>query len=225
MRIENECTKGVAFEALLFNSRLKLYKQYIRYALEKGYDVIPLEKFYELPDKSGRHMIIRHDVDRAGIFARKMFEVEKDLGIKSTYYFRMSTIDKPLIDEMVAAGFEVGFHFETIANYVIETGANSMEQIDIALMRERFLRELNQFEQITGVKSKSICSHGAAENRMLKTSNNIIFRGFDLSSIGIEFEAYDPEMYAKYIDCHIMDGSLLIHFGFAYTDTPFTAVN
>lgn len=210
---------------ILLNSRLKKYRYYIQYARKNGYQVLSLENFYRLSDKrKGKHFILRHDVDHPGIATRKMFETEKALGVKSTYYFRFSTIDKELIKEMIDSGFDVGLHFETISDYVRECSIKSKDEIDMSLMKQRLKEDIRNFEEIIGSETFSCCSHGAPENVALGLSNNAITEHADMVEFGLGFEAYQKEMY-EFVDCHIMDGSLTRNFGFSYADTPITAVD
>ncbi len=211
---------------ILLNSRLKKYKYYIQYARKHGYQVLSLEDFFKLADKrSGKYFVLRHDVDHLGIWTRKMFETEKALGVKSTYYFRFSTIDKELIQEMLDAGFDVGLHFETISDYARERSITKKDEIDIEFMKQRLKEDIRRFEEIIGHKTFSCCSHGAPENRALGISNNAITESIrDLSEFGLGFEAYQKEMY-EFVDCHIMDSNILYNFGFSYADTPVTAID
>ena len=220
-----QINKMMVIGTLLFNNRLKRYEEYIEYAKKKGYEIISLEKFYNLSDRrSNKHFIMRHDVDSYELSTRKMFEKEKKMGISSTYYFRKSTVDKHLIDEMIDADFEVGFHFETIANYVREKGNVKKNQIDYELMSERLKCEIQEFEMIIGHKIHSICSHGADENINLGVSNNTITEERDMCIFGVDFEAYSEKIY-KDIDCHIMDCTITRGYGFAYYDNPYSAVD
>ena len=213
------------FSTVLLNNRLKKYRYYIQYAREKGYQVLSLEDFYKLSDKrQGKHFVLRHDVDHPGLCTRKMFEVEKALGVKATYYFRFSTIDRELIEEMIDNGFDVGFHFETIADYAKEHNITNKNEIDMELMKQQLKEDIRRFEEIIGHKTFSCCSHGAPENRQLGISNNSITEHADLSEFGLEFEAYNKELY-EFVDCHIMDSGLLGNFGFSYADTPITAID
>ena len=81
-------------ETILLNNRLKRYAEYIQLAQKSGYQVLTMKDFYNLKDRrgTGRHFILRHDVDWQGVSPRKMFEVERSLDVKSTYYFRFITV-------------------------------------------------------------------------------------------------------------------------------------
>ena len=52
----------------------------------------------------------RHDIDTDVGGARAFFEIEKALGIRASYYFRLSTIDRDLMREINSYGSEVGYH-------------------------------------------------------------------------------------------------------------------
>ena len=62
-------------------------------------------------------VIIRHDVDRKPLKALKMAEIEKDLGVKSIYFFRTTAdVFKPEIMKRIAAmGHEIGYHYESLS--------------------------------------------------------------------------------------------------------------
>lgn len=224
----NDHSKWYVAKVIFLNDRMSAYKFYIRFAKENGYQVISLEDFYNLPDKrskSQRHFVLRHDVDHPGISTRKMFEAERECGVTSTYYFRFSTIDTKLISEMKRAGFQVGLHFETISDYIKEKGCTDKSQIDMVLMRSRFKDEVKRFENIVGFKISSCCAHGDIMNKKLGISNNAVTEGEDLSQYGLLFEAYDAGLYESSVDCHIMDGTMLRNYGFAYKENPICAVN
>lgn len=219
----NDCTKLFILTSILLNNRLKAYSEYVREAIRRGYSVESLETFQRHYKEPGKHFVLRHDVDHNGIAARKMFECEKKLGVKSTYYFRKSTINKRLIDEMIRDGFDVGFHFETVAEYIEEKHIQDKKEIDLDECRERLKKEIREFEETIGHEIYSICSHGAASNVKLNISSNVITEDGIPVDFTVAFEAYDRDMY-QYVDCHIMDSTILNNFGFSYRDTPFSAM-
>lgn len=224
----NDHSKWFVAKTVFLNNRMSAYKAYIRYAQEKGYQVISLEDFYNLSDRriaGERHFVLRHDVDHPGISTRKMFDVERECGVTSNYYFRFSTIDKPLIADMKQAGFQVGLHFETISDYIKEKGCTDKREIDIDLMRRRLTEDIKRFEDIVGFKTVSCCSHGDPVNKKLGISNNAIVEGADMTQFGLMFEAYDARLYETSVDCHVMDRTILFNYGFAYRHNPYEAIN
>lgn len=211
---------------VLLNQRLAYYRYILEYAVSHDYIVTPLEEFYSLSDRrNAKHFVLRHDVDYSGISTRKMFELERKMGFRSTYYFRNSTVDIDLIKEMISSGYEVGLHFETIADYIKDNACIKREEIDLSQCEKNLEEDILHFESLIGAKINSICSHGAPENRRLNISNNTLTENQVLSKYGVLFEAYDREMYDNSVDCHVMDGTILINYGFAYKDTPISAID
>jgi len=225
MKAFDDHSKMFIFKTILFNNRLDYYKKYLQLARTNQYEILSLFDFFKLGDKrNGKHLILRHDVDSVGISTRKMFELERNAGLTSTYYFRFSTIDVPLIHEMINEGFEVGLHYETVSDYIRENGCTDKKQINLKQMRERLSKEIRSFEDIIGYKTTSCCSHGAYENSKLEISNNVLTEKQNMDDFGLKFEAYSAELYEKYIDCHIMDNDVIYNYGFSYKDTPISAI-
>jgi len=51
-----------------------------------------------------RHLLLAHDVDTDPATAAAMWAIERRLGIVSSYFFRLSTLDARLMGEIEAAG-------------------------------------------------------------------------------------------------------------------------
>ena len=63
------------------------YKRLIQAFKDNGYRMVTVRTFIE-EDCSGKVIALRHDVDEQPRNALKMAEVERDLGVCATYYFR-----------------------------------------------------------------------------------------------------------------------------------------
>ena len=70
----------------------------------------------------------------------------------------------------------------------------------------------------------SCCSHGAQENVDLDISSNALLEDADYADYGIEFEAYDKNMYEQCNIYHIMDGNIRNNFGFSYKSNPLDGI-
>jgi len=136
-------------------------------------------------------------------------------------------MDLDLIHDMIENGFEVGFHYETIAEYIKETNDISLEKTNFINLRARLKSEIAYFNSLIGndYKVSSCASHGAPENIASGYSNNYLLENQDPAEFGILFEAYDKLLYEKYINCHIMDTNPRINYGFAYSANPIEAIN
>lgn len=222
-----DCNRKFVYTSIIKNNRLNAYERYIYYAKKNKYKICTMLDFYNdfLNKNQDKHFVLRHDVDHNGSCTRKMFERELKLGVKSTYYFRFSTIDMELIKEMKNENFEVGLHYESVADYAIQNGIDNSEDLDWVQIEIQIKNDIKKFQDIVGFPITSICSHGAPQNVSLGVSNNYIFEKQPYQPFGIIFEAYDKELYAQYINCHIMDCTLREYYGFYYKDNPIDAIN
>ena len=91
-------------------------------------------------------------MDDLGEHTRKIFETEKALGMKATYYFRFSTVDRELIREMTDTGFDVGLHFETIADYAREHNIENKNEIDMELMKRQLKRTFCVLKKLQAIR-------------------------------------------------------------------------
>ncbi len=216
--------KRFVFQTILRNDRLNTYSEYIKMAKDNNYQVCSMIEFYQAPNQ-GKHFVLRHDVDYSGPATRRMFFTEQRLGIHSTYYFRKSTIDIPLMNEMIDAGFEVGFHYETLSDYATENNLDRISERDLSICRERLKKEIMDFNSLLKKPISSIVGHGTRKNFQIGQSNNVLLENQDYKDFGIVFEGYDKNLYADYVSAHIMDGSIRRNFGFSYSSNPIEAID
>jgi hypothetical protein len=59
---------------------------------------------------------LRHDVDRSPNYALKTAQIEHDLGIRGSYYFRIvpESFDAGIIERIAELGHEIGYHYEDV---------------------------------------------------------------------------------------------------------------
>ncbi|HLW09286.1 MAG TPA: hypothetical protein VKX35_02725 [Fermentimonas sp.] len=74
---------------------LKTYIKLIEALKDEGFSFQTFQEFVEKPEK--RAVVMRHDVDRLPGNAMKIAEIEKKMGIKATYYFRMDISERESI--------------------------------------------------------------------------------------------------------------------------------
>jgi hypothetical protein len=212
-------------DVLKHNDRLDYYDLYLKLAKEKGYIITSYVDYIEnYKNTSQKVLILRHDIDEFNAGDREIFEVEKRNHVKATYYFRWVTFDKKFIDDLNAAGFEVGLHYETIATYCDKYNKKSLTKDDIAKCREILKQEIIKFKNESGINIKTISSHGAETNIKLKIPNTILFEGQNYSDYGIISETYDKDMLKNYITSYICDEHLYKNFGFEYSANPIDAI-
>ena len=195
----------------------------IQLALKNNYNVCSMIEFYNNP-QDGKHFVLRHDVDHKSPATKRMFHVERSLGVHSTYYFRKSTLDVCLMNEMIDCGFEVGFHYETLSDYALEKRLDEVNETDIQICKERLKSEIMEFNSLIKRPISSIVGHGARKNLEIEKSNNVLLEGRDYQDFGILFEGYDEKMYEEHVNAHIMDGNIRRNYGFSYNTNPIVEI-
>jgi len=152
--------------------------------LKDNYEIYTVER-YIVEKPSNNFVILRHDVDRSSKNALRMAELEKKIGVRSTYYFRYPYTFKPgVIKRINELGHEVGYHYETL----------SKAKGDYEKAIKLFESELSEFRKFVDIKT--ICMHG---NPLSKFDNRALWSNYDFRNYGIIGEAYlsinDPEIY------------------------------
>lgn len=193
-------------------SRLPAHEEFIRAAREMGYAQTSVRAFYlsllnKERDPNQRAIVHRHDIDTDLRTARKLFEIEKKHGIRSTFYFRLSTLDFPFMREIEEYGSEASYHYEELATFAKENGIKTAAQIRprLAEIRASFIRNFRSIEQRLGKKMTTVASHGDFANRRLKLNNTEILKDQALrETCGIACEAYDKAILDN-IDFYVAD--------------------
>jgi hypothetical protein len=195
----------------LMPSRLGVFEDIIVAARDSGYTQTSVRDFWEIlrsgapvPDKV---VLRRHDIDTDLQTTRKLFEIEKKHGIRSSFYFRLSTLDLDLMHEIEAYGSEASYHYEELATFAkrnhIKESALVMKQL--AEIRREFLDNFRRIERQFGRKLTTAASHGDFANRRLKLNNTEVLDDPQLrADCGIECETYDPVL-TRHFDIYISD--------------------
>ena len=126
------------------------YKRLLRTALDHGYEFYTVAEYLDATETAPRSIVLRHDVDRRVPNAVALADAEADLGIDATYYFRTSTFDPEIAEQMASNGHEIGYHYE---DFVKERGNPHQAHT-------RFAANLASFRQ--HVPIETVCAHGNA---------------------------------------------------------------
>lgn len=192
-------------------SRLPLYDKMLKNAIDNGYQFYTIESFNKLIvqkklDDSIKYAIIRHDIDTDPLTAYELFKIEKKYNIKSTYYFRLSTIDKKIIAEISNFGSEVSYHYEEIASYAKEYRLRSRKSVEehLDVIREKFISNLERFRSELKVNSVTVASHGDFVNKYLGIANYYLINDDTRIAGNIDLEAYD-DSFMKFVTSRIAD--------------------
>lgn len=186
-----------AYSDFLLPSRIAEFRRLLETALKEGYEIHSVDSMRLLQQKGlkqKKYLVLRHDIDTDLETARVMWEVEKDLGVRASHYFRLSTLDVGLMKQIDQSGGEASYHYEEIAGYC---KLHRIYSPDIALkhlpeIEQLFSQNLQFLRQKTGLPMKTVASHGDWVNRKLKLPNWRILENQKLRhALGIELEVYD----------------------------------
>ncbi len=190
-------------------SRLEAYEALLRHAIDHGYAIVPIGRYWELARGDGvpgqRYLLLRHDIDTDPGTARSMWEIEARLGVRGSFFFRLSTLDVGLMQAIDARGGEASYHYEELATVAKDrrprTTAAARALIPEA--RERFAVNIARLRRVTGLPMSVVASHGDFLNRRLEVKNTEIladpaFRG----SMGVRLETYDESFLQTVTSYH-----------------------
>jgi hypothetical protein len=121
------------FTAYLMSMRdftLNTFHQLLNTFLDQQYAFQPFAEFLKNPVP--RTIILRHDVDARKMNSLKTAQIENEMGISGTYYFRMvpGSFNEDVIKQIASLGHEIGYHYEDISR----CAARGMRPSDIALV-------------------------------------------------------------------------------------------
>jgi hypothetical protein len=184
-------------------SRLAVYEHFVRAAQEAGYTQTSVRGFVNSSRSrtaDEKFVIHRHDIDTDLHTTRKLFKLEKKYNIRSSYYFRLSTLDFRLMAEIEEYGSEASYHYEELANFAKRNKIRCPATIVSRLpeIRGEFLTNFKRIEQQLGKKMTTVAAHGDFTNRRLNLRNTEILNDGLLRTLcGIECETYDQSLMSN----------------------------
>ena len=193
-------------------SRLSGLSEWYRFSMNQGYQFYSVENYWRLTNGGLRPpppktIVLRHDVDVDIGAAKAMFSIEHQLGITSSYYFRLSTADLPLMRAIAASGGEASYHYEELATEAKTRKLRTVADVEARLqvIRERFSNNLQSLRSSTQLPMNTVAAHGDWMNRRLRLPNTAILESLELRLLArIAVEAYDADLLtfvtARYAD-------------------------
>jgi hypothetical protein len=160
---------------------LKTYIKLLITIRNSGYSFKTIQDFVVNP--SGKIVMLRHDSDIWPKNDLQMAIIENNMGISSTYYFRIpSTYNESIIRRIRDLGHEIGYHYEDLATY----------KGDYTLAIDSFKRNLEKIRELYDVKTVSM--HGRP---LSKWDSRELWNKYKLSDFGIITEPYLDIDYRK----------------------------
>ena len=155
---------------------LKSYQTLLLAFQQAGYQFQTFEELMTQPFE-GKSVVMRHDVDELAWNALKIAQLEHQLGVRATYFFRIvkqSNVPE-VIEQIAGLGHEIGYHYEDLA---LAEG-NETKAI------ETFKNNLEYFRDYYPVKS--VCMHGSSTS---KYDNRLLWKNHSLVDYGLVGEPY-----------------------------------
>ena len=188
----------------LMPDRMGDYERLLRFASDMAYRGVPVGAFRQLvgeglgDDPAGRRLLVlRHDIDSSPELSLAFAAIEERMGVRGSYFFRLSTIDVGIMRRLAEAGHEVGYHYEELATVAKERGANRADRVNglIPVARDRFAANLAALRRRTGLPLRVAASHGDFANRALGVTNVVLLADPSFRRAqGIDVEAYDAAL-------------------------------
>lgn len=154
---------------------IKEYIKLIDSITKVGYSFQTFSEFLENP--KNKVVMLRHDVDRKPFNSLKFANLQYDLGIKGSYYFRSAKCswDPNVIQKINKFGHEIGYHYENLSDF----------NGDFKASIKNFEKTLNEFRKLVPIKT--ICMHGRP---LSKFDNRLLWSKFNFRDYGIIGEPY-----------------------------------
>ena len=153
-----------------------VYRQLLLAITQAGYAIHTFEDWCD-GKAQGRYVILRHDVDLKADNSLIIAQIEAEMGIRASYYFRIvpqSNIPS-IIREIADLGHEIGYHYEDL----------SLFKGDKEKALTHFEQQLNYFRQFYNVRT--ICMHGSPVS---KWDNRELWKTYNYRDFGIVGEPY-----------------------------------
>lgn len=141
-----------------------------------GYAFITFEEYCE-NRISDKYVILRHDVDKKPEKSLVLAKIEAELGIKSTYYFRIvpESNQPEYIKSIAELKHEIAYHYEDL----------SLSDGNAEVAHSSYKRNLDYFRGFYPVRTISM--HGSPAS---KFDNRDLWKKYDYRNFGIIGEPY-----------------------------------
>ena len=190
-----------AFRKHLTDFTLRRYRQLLESLLQQGYHFLTFEQycvsstassasdlqaegrstasaiFRPKADLPTKYILLRHDVDLKAANSLATAQIEHELGISASYYFRVvpQSNQPDIIRAIADLGHEIGYHYEDMA----------IMQGDTTKAYAHFQQQLTYFRQFYPVRT--ICMHGAPTSQW---DGKDLWKHYNYRDLGIIGEPY-----------------------------------
>ena len=154
---------------------VSIYRELLKNLKAANYDFQTYRDFIRNP--ASRSMMLRHDVDDRKLHSLLFAQIQAEMGITGTYYFRMvpQSFDEQVIKAIAELGHEIGYHYEDMDF----AGGDPHQAIKLF---EQHLEKLRAVADIS-----TICMHGSPKS---KYDNKDVWKHYDYRKYDIIAEPY-----------------------------------
>lgn len=154
---------------------VKQYRKLLTTLKNQEYDFQTFEEYIASP--KDRMIILRHDVDLLPNNSLNFAEIQHELGIRGTYYFRAvpESWDEVVIKKIAAMGHEIGYHYECLTTC----------KGDMTKGIQDFEKNLKLLRELAPVST--ICMHGSP---MSKHDSKDLWKSYNYQDYRITGEPY-----------------------------------
>lgn len=190
--------KNRIYSDYFLTNRFGEYELLLKSALEAGYLITSVVNYYDFKQNNqlpaDKIIICRHDIDTDSSSAKDFFKIEQKLGVRASYYFRLSTLSPETMTEIEEYGSEASYHYEEIASYCKIHGIKNRESVwrEMKEIQSHFINNYLLIKTKFPLKMRTVCSHGDFVNRYLKIANTELLTSDVRNKCGIQCETYDP---------------------------------
>ena len=199
------------YSDFLLGSRLEDYQQFLESALRAGYKTTSVGGAWRLINAGGLdpaqlYLVLRIDVDTDPRTAAAMWDIARGLGVEASYFFRLATLDPPVMSRIAAGGSEASYHYEELATVAKRRRVRTASDATAALpeARDLFAANLVRLRAATGLPMRVVAAHGDFVNRRLGVTNSRVLEERALRrELGIDLETYDEAFLRHLTSRHI----------------------
>jgi hypothetical protein len=147
---------------------LEYYRETLEKAIRLGYSFPTVSELKNGTHNLEKFLLLRHDVDTSPQYALQMARLERNMGVRSSYYVLMhSPFYNPAaprhwdaLREIIALGFEIGLHYET--DFFEQRAIDPLEGV---------LGDVAALEKILQIRISSVSQHRPASGMFLRKLN------------------------------------------------------
>jgi hypothetical protein len=163
---------------------LTVYKSLLTSFQSAGYSFYTFEQYMSVDEPAEKMLILRHDVDAKAANALRMANIEKELGIRASYYFRIvpKSNQPEIIKQIAALGHEIGYHYEDL----------TLSDGDMQKGIHLFKQHLGYFRSFYPIQT--ICMHGSPRS---PHDSRDLWNVFKYKDFGLIGEPYFDVDYKK----------------------------